>query len=188
MCDLQCICCIPHPKSRRATVAFHRAQFERPPLLEALKERKEIMQSEARYGMNQGRLLCDGPWFELRHFSFVTTCVAWATLSATLHGLRCMGYVVGLRWQLHCTDYVAHLRCMGYVVSYIAWATLHGLRCWATLAATLHRLRCLGYVIWATLHGLHCFRNVDKKEPFAKLSGKTSPETPPLPPPLSPPP
>ena len=79
------------------------------------------------------------PWFDLRHLSFVTSYVAWATMSATLHGLRCMGYV--------------------------AWATLHGLRCdmlrdmgyvaRATLAATLHALRCMGYVVsyvaWATL-------------------------------------
>ena len=115
-CDLQCICCIPHPQFRLAEVALRRAQFERPPLLEALKERKEMMKSEPRYDMNQGGLLCGEPWFDLRHLSFVTSYVAWATLSATLHGLRC-----------------DMLRDMGYVA-------------WATLAATLHGLRYMGYV------------------------------------------
>ena len=140
------MCCIPHPKSRLAKVALRRAQFERPPLLEALKDRKERMDSEPRYNMNQSGLLCDEPWCDLRHFSFVTsyiTCTtlhrprcqlhcmrygAWATLSATLHGLRC-----------------EMLRDMGFVA-------------WATLAATLHRLCCMDYVgsymAWATLHGL----------------------------------
>ena len=116
---------------RLAKVALREAQFERPPLLEALKERKEMMKSVPRYDMNQGGLLCDEPWFDLSHLSFVTSYVAWATLSATLHGLRCMGYVG----------------------SYIAWATLHGLRLAATFSSSC------------------CFRNVDKKEPFAKLSG-----------------
>ena len=153
---------------------LRRAQFERPPLLEALKERKERMESEPRYNMNQSGLLCDEPWCDLRHFSFVTsyiTCTtlhrprcqlhcmrygAWATLSATLHGLRCdmlraCATLHGLRCQL---------RCMGYVVTcYVIWATLHGLRwqlhcigyvAWATLAATLHGLHCMGYVAWAT--------------------------------------
>ena len=134
-----------------------------------------MMKSEPRYDMNQSGLLCDEPWFDLRHFSFVTSyiacatlhglrcqlhCmryVAWATLSATLHGLRCdmlrdTGYVAWatLSATLH------GLRCMGYVVTcYVIRATLHGLRwqlhcmgcvAWATLAATLHRLRCMGYV------------------------------------------
>ena len=104
------------------------------PSLKALKERKEMMKSEPRYDMNQGGLLCDEPWFDLCHLSFVTSYVAWATMSATLNGLRCMGYVAwatlhGLRCQLCCKGYV--------VTCYVIWATLHGLR-W--------QLHCMGYV------------------------------------------
>ena len=161
-CDLQCICCIPHPQFRLAEVALRRAQFERPPLLEALKERKEMMKSEPRYDMNQGGLLCGEPWFDLRHLSFVTSYVAWATLSATLHGLCCMGYV--------------------------AWATLsatlHGLRCdmlrdmgyvaWATLAATLHGLRYMGYVWQLHFLILVVFATWIRKNPSQSFREKES--------------